>query len=211
MRFIRISSRERDEGGKQPHDLDVIGVEQRDHQDGADVVGDGERNEEHLERRRDSIAEKREHTECEGDVGRHRHAPPLHRRGARVESEVDGGGGDHAADGGNDRQRGALHRGKLADNDLSLDLQADHEEEERHERVVDPVKQRLLELQTPDVEAGVGVPELVVAHPERRVGDEERRHRSDRQDDRAGHLLMHELREVVAHVDDRVRAFRTGH
>ena len=51
-------------------------IEEGDHEDGAEVVGDGERGEEHAESARHALAEQGEHAERERDVRRHGHAPP---------------------------------------------------------------------------------------------------------------------------------------
>ena len=51
------------------------GLKKGDDQDGADVVCDGERGEENLERSGHTIAEQGEHSERKSDVGHHRHAP----------------------------------------------------------------------------------------------------------------------------------------
>lgn len=46
---------------------------------------------------------------------------------------------DHAAQGGKARQRGLLPTGQLADVELALDLQANEQEEHRHQAIVDPM------------------------------------------------------------------------
>ena len=56
-------------------------------------------------------------------------------------------GSDRASDRGHDGQRGPADRGQLTDQDLALDLEADHQEEDGHQAVVDPVEQRLREAQ----------------------------------------------------------------
>ena len=60
--------------------------------------------------------------------------------------EVDQGGRHHAADRGHDRQGGHAEPPQLARDDLALDLEADHEEEQRHQPVVDPEVQILVEV-----------------------------------------------------------------
>ena len=93
----------------------------------------------------------------ERDVGRHRHAPADDAGLAEVEPDVDQRRDHHAAERADGRQGGALPAGELADQELALDLQADDEEEHRHQHVVDPVRQRELEAERADVEARVDV------------------------------------------------------
>ena len=54
-----------------------VGVEDRDHEDRPDVVDDGEREQEELERRVHARAEQREDADGDRDVGRHRDAPAV--------------------------------------------------------------------------------------------------------------------------------------
>ena len=77
---------------------DLGGVKECDHQNGADVVGDGERGEKDLERSRHAIAEEREHAEGEGDVGCHWHAPSGRARARAIEKKVKGRRHEHAAE-----------------------------------------------------------------------------------------------------------------
>jgi hypothetical protein len=64
-----------------------------------------------------------------------------------VEPGVDGRRHQHAAERPRDRQGGALPAGELADQQLALDLEADDEEEHRHQAVVDPVGEREAEAE----------------------------------------------------------------
>ena len=54
---------------------DVLGIEQREHKDGANVIGNGQRGDEHGEGDRRLAAEHCKQRQCERRVGRHRHAP----------------------------------------------------------------------------------------------------------------------------------------
>ncbi len=51
---------------------------------------------------------------------------------------------------------------QLADRELAPHLEADGEEEDRHERVVDERVQREVELQVADADGQVGLPERLV-------------------------------------------------
>ena len=58
--------------------------------------------------------------------------------------------------------------GELADGELALHLEADHEEEERHEPVVHELVQREVRSEVADDDLDLGVPELVVRRAPRR-------------------------------------------
>jgi hypothetical protein len=73
----------------------------------------------------------------EGDVGGHRDSPTPRGFRAGVEERVDERGHHHAADGSDDRQCGSTTVAQLSEDELALDLERDHEEEDRHEAVVD--------------------------------------------------------------------------
>ena len=62
------------------------GVADRDHEDGADVVGDREREEHDAQAERHARSEQRHAADDEGDVGRHRDAPAARGRPSRPAS-----------------------------------------------------------------------------------------------------------------------------
>ena len=76
------------------------------------------------------------------DVRRHGNAPTVAPAPAGVERDVDERRHHHAADRGNHRQRGLARVPELAFDELAFDLEADDEEEHRHEPVVHPLPQR---------------------------------------------------------------------
>ena len=59
----------------------------------------------------------------------------------------------HAADRRRDRQRRGAPAGQMADGELALDLEADDQEEDRQQAVVDPVQQRHAEAGVAEGEA----------------------------------------------------------
>ena len=73
----------------QPGERDALGVEDRDHDDRADVVGDREGQQEQLEPRRRPGAEHGDHAGDDRDVGGHRDAPALRPVAAGVEDRED--------------------------------------------------------------------------------------------------------------------------
>ncbi len=101
----------------------------------------------------------------------------------------------HAADGGDDGQRGAPGITQLAQHQLPLHLEPHHEEEERHQAVVDPVVQGVAHAQRADVEADVGLPEVEVGRGERRVGEDQRDDSAREEDAARRRLDVHEALE----------------
>jgi hypothetical protein len=77
---------------------------------------------------------------------------------------------------------------KVPVDELTLDLEGDDEEEDRHQAVVDQVLQILLDFEEPDVDAHLGVPQLGVAVVPRRVHPHERSDRGDQEEDAASGL-----------------------
>ena len=97
--------------------------------------------------------EQAEHADGEGDVGGHRDAPAVAAGPATRDEQVEPGRDEHAADRGHDGQRRRLGVAQAAGDELVLDLEPDHEEEDHHQGVVDPVLQRLLEPEAAEVDA----------------------------------------------------------
>jgi hypothetical protein len=181
------------EGAGQPPQLEVGRVEHRDHQDRADVVDDREGQQEQPCRRRDPAAEQAEHPDRERDVGRHRDPPTPAGVAAACDRDVDQRGDRHAPERSSDRQRGRARVAEVTADELVLDLQADDEEEDDHQRVVDPVLEALLDAEVSDLEAHVGVPEVEVRLRPGRVRPHERCRRGQEQQDRARRLDPEEL------------------
>ena len=94
-----------------PH---ILGVEERDDTERADIVGYGEGQQEHPQLRRDGPAEQREDAEQERGVGGD-HDPPRRRLpAAEVERHVHQRGHDQPGERGQRRDRGAAPVGELA-------------------------------------------------------------------------------------------------
>jgi len=116
-------------------------VDRRDHQQSAEVVDDGEAEEEHAQPRRRTGREQRQRAEGESGVGRHRGAPAATAGTARVEHQVDSDRDSHPADRGEDGDRQPPAVPQLAQVELALGLEPDDKEEERHQTLVDPMAQ----------------------------------------------------------------------
>ena len=93
----------------------------------------------------------------------------------RIQREVNQRRGDHAADGRESRQQRIAHLRQRAHVNAALELEADHQEKNRHQRVVDPV----LDAHRPQFQ----VPEMQPGRGKRRVGEGQRydgaRHQQD--------------------------------
>ncbi|CAB4873916.1 unannotated protein [freshwater metagenome] len=178
-----------DQGKREPGELEVVGVEDRDDADCAEVVDHGQGQEEGTEGDRQPPADDGKDGQGKGDIGRHRDAPagrqPPGHRG--VEHQEDERRNDHAAERGRDRHGGARGPGKRPDHELVLEFEADHEEEHGEQPVGGPGSQR-------EMKSEVGRPhrvgnEVCVARGPRGVGPDQRDGCSDEQQPAADGLL----------------------
>jgi hypothetical protein len=87
-------------GGQQRGQRQVVGVEDRDHQDGADVVEDRNGEQEQPQLIWATRAEQRKRAEHERDVGRHRDPPAPRAVPAGIDQEEDDRGQDHSTERG---------------------------------------------------------------------------------------------------------------
>ncbi len=184
-----------DPGGREePRQREAVRVEDRDHGDGADVVDDGERQQEHANARRHARAKQREGAEDERDVGRHHDAPAVRARAASVEGRVDQCRPDHARERSDRGHRRGTPVAQLSERELTPDLEADDVEEPRHQAVVHPV----LEIEVDRADAAerdreLRVPELEVALRPPGVRPDERDERRGEQEPGAARLGGEEL------------------
>ena len=104
---------------------------------------------------------------------------------AWVEREVNKRGSDHTAHGCRERQRGQAHAGECAFVNFATDFHADHEEEDRHQAIVDQEVQALRDSPAADGERNRGMPEMVIAVGIGRVGPDQCGGGSKQQDNAA--------------------------
>ena len=136
MRFVERHERGRHECNRgEPERIGALAVKDGDGRDGDEVVGDGERGEEHAHARWHAVAQKRENAERERDVGGHGDRPSLDSAAA-VEECVDAGRDHHAADRREHGQERAARVLELAHAHLVFELDAHEQEEDRHKEVV---------------------------------------------------------------------------
>jgi hypothetical protein len=81
---------------------------------------------------------------------------------------------------------------QLANNHLPLHLEADDEEENRHQSVVDPVLQRVHHREVPEGETHLRLPQSGVPVARRAVGQDQGDDRADHQQNAAGGLDVEE-------------------
>ncbi|MPL88576.1 hypothetical protein SDC9_34602 [bioreactor metagenome] len=183
--------RDRDQREQQIMRLQMLGVEDRDHQDSAEVVENGEGEQEDLQPRRHPGAKECDDADGKGDVGRGRDRPGLGVRGvAPVEGEEDQRRGEHAA---KRRHPGQHHiRGLLqpALDDLALQFEPDEQEEHRHQPVVDPQDQRFRQPVIAKQDGELRIQHVGVERRQARVRGQEGEHRRQHQHDAACRLVL---------------------
>ena len=136
--------------------------------------------------------DERQHAQCKRRVGRHCCPPAVAALPARVHRQVDRDRDDHAAERRHHRDRPSPSLPQLADVQFPLGLEADHEEVEGHEAVVQPVAQVLGDDQAPYADGQRRSPHRLVAVPPGRVGPGERRKRRREEHERPSRLRSHE-------------------
>jgi hypothetical protein len=171
-------------------------VEERDHDDGAQVVEDGDAQQEGLQRRRHARAQERQHAEGERDVRRRRDGPAPQGAGvAAVEGDVDERGRRHAAQGGEGGQARPPQARQVALDDLALQLHADQEEEHGHQAVVDPQQQGLADPEVAQLHDKRQLEQAIVPGGERGIGDDHGQDGGGHEHHAAGRFQAQEVAE----------------
>src|SRR3546814_805424 len=146
-------------------------------------------------------SEQRENAQREGDVGGGRDGPAAQRGGiAAIEPPVDACRHCNAGHGAHQRQHQLVAARKLAAQGLALDLQRDEQEEQRHQAVVDPQQQWLVDLERPEAQFHRHLAERLVEVVHRRVRADQRDHGGDDQQDAAGCLQPEEIRKKLRRI-----------
>ena len=122
-------------------------------------------------------------------------SPPGRTLRPGVDGDVDQRGQHRSAQGRGHGQRRAPHGGELAHEDLALYLEADDQEEHRHQPVVDPVGEVLGEREVAHPHAQLRVPQRGVALGPGGVCPHEGDNRCGDQEDATGRLLVGEVLE----------------
>src|ERR1043165_6900143 len=121
-------------------DEQLLGIEQRNNNYSAQVVKDGDAQEQGLQRRWHSLSQQRQHAQGERNISCRGNRPPAHRHWVMtIQSYVNQGRSDHAAGGRKRRQAGASQSRKVTFKKFALEFQPDDKEEEDHQPVIDPM------------------------------------------------------------------------
>ncbi len=186
---------QRHHGREQERQLQLVGVEDGDDDDGQQVVDDRQGEQERAQRRRQVRADDREHGEGEGDVRGGGDRPAAQGVGAagEVDQRVEQRRHGHAADRGDDRDRGLAWVAQRAGEELPLELQPHDEEEDRQQPVPGPRRQRQVQVEADRTEDEVAVvgherAQRLVDVPHRKVRPDHGDHGSD-EEERATHGL----------------------
>ena len=113
-------------------------------------------------------ADQGQHAQRERGVGGHGRAPAPGPRAARVGRQVDADRDDHPAQADHQRERQPPALAQLAHVELAPGLQADHQEEERHQAGVHPAVQVIGQAHAADAHRQPGGPERAVGPRPRR-------------------------------------------
>ena len=138
--------RSRNQSQAQSTDIHLFGIEQRDDRDGTDIVDDRNCQQECLERGRNARSEKRQQTQRKGDVGRGGNGPATNvSRFACIDRQEYESRDQHAASSRINRQCGLLPAAQLSGKDFSFYFEADEEEKQGHQPVIDPQQERFVD------------------------------------------------------------------
>lgn len=108
------------------------------------VVDDRECQQERAELARCPPAGHTKHSQRERDVGRNRNRPATQLATVEVDRDVDDCRAEHRAERGGGRNRGSPPVAQRPEQQLTLALERDDVEEDRHQQVIDDVAQVLL-------------------------------------------------------------------
>ena len=103
--------------------------------------------------------------------------------------EIDQRRHDHPAERGAGRQQRLPRLGELAVEQLALDLEPDQQKEDRHQPVVDPQQQRLLDREFADPHRGADAQQHIVGSGQGGVGEHQSERRGQHQHDGACRLV----------------------
>ena len=155
-------------------------VEQGDNDDGTQIVDDRQCQQKHLEAERYPLAEQGHDAKGKGNIGRGRNSPAAQAGDfTGVKQQEPQGRKQHATKGGQGRKHGFFPTGEGAGHQLAFHFQANHQKENRHHAVIDPMSQRLVQIQAADPQLNTGAKQLLINIYQTGVGHhhgDDRRH-----------------------------------
>ena len=123
---------------------EVTGIEEGDDDDGTEVIHDRQGEQEDFQRGWDPVAGQRQDSQCEGDIRCRRNRPAVESGAvAGVDHDIDDRRSQHAAERRDSGQGDLRSAGKLPGQNFTFDFEADHQEEDGHQAIVDPQQHRL--------------------------------------------------------------------
>ena len=162
-------------------------IENCNHGNRANVVGNGQCQKKDLQVLRDAL-DHSQHAQRKRDVGCHGNAPAVLPGVSKIQGHEQQRGNNHASESAENRQRRAAHVGEFSVHDFVLDLHADQEEKDGHQRIVDPGMHRQVQAR----EGKLHLPDMVIRVMPRRIGPNQGDDRRAQQQHAADALNMNE-------------------
>lgn len=168
-----------------------VTVKQRKDDDAAQIIHNGQSGQEYGNAFRDAFGGKGEYAEGKGNIGGHGNGPAGKGGKSRIECKIEQGGNDHASRSSRNGQDGGGKGFQFAEKEFPLDFQSDHEEEEDHQSVIDPVQDR----HGQPGDGNFRVKELGVQAGCGGIGNEHGNHCAEEQQDAACRFLAEEIKK----------------
>jgi hypothetical protein len=183
----------------QRHDRELGSVEDRNDDDRHQVVDDGKREQKGSQRDRHGAAEHRANPDCKGDIGRRRNGPAVQGLGiAPIQRRIDRRRHHEPACGRDRRQRRTADAGERAAGRLTLDLECDEQEKDRHQAVVDPMLDILGKSYRSEPDFADQAEPCAILRAKRRVGDGQGQERGHDERDPAVEIRSVNVASVVS-------------
>lgn len=123
-------------------EIEPARVEHGDDQNRNDIVDDGQCEQKDPDIGGDRTSEQCEHADGERDVCGRGYCPAMAASRHAVEAQINQGGNGNAAESRHNREHGLVEFAECTLMELATNLQAHDQEEDRHQRVIDPEVQR---------------------------------------------------------------------
>ena len=187
-------------------------VEDGDHQNGTEVVDNGDGDKKHFQADRNSSADQRDDTDGKRNIGRGGNRPSSVEVATAAlcgdEGDIDKRRHSHTEHRCHKGQNRLVAAREIAYQQLAFDFEPDQKEEDCHEPVVDEVLKRLLQAHGADAQIDGQMQKVFVGFGIDRVCNQKSQNAGGEQHDAAGGLFLHELTErLCKQIEPRVRAF----
>ena len=171
-----------DEGGQKCRQIQLGGIEKRNDRHCAHIVDNRHGREKQFERSRCPAAQKGKHANGKGDICRGRYRPTAHElRVASRKAEIDCRWDNHAGC-GRDNGKSSIRPGcQMPVDKFTFDFQADEQEENRHQSVIDPQMDRHRAQLGRQLRADNRMDEMEILRGKGRIGNKHRQRRRHHQ------------------------------